>query len=60
MTNRKLGLAALLAAVAAFGVAACNPQPAEDAAPSVSEEPAPAPEMSAVPPVESMAPSVHP
>lgn len=60
MTNRKLGIAALLAAVAAFGVAACNPQPAEDAAPSVTEEAAPPADVSAVPPVESAAPSVTP
>ena len=59
MTNRKLGIAALLAAVAAFGVAACNPQPAEDAAPAV-EETAPPADVSAVPPVESAAPSVTP
>ncbi len=60
MTNRKLGFAALLAAVAAFGVAACNPKPAEEAAPSVTEESMPAPDMSAMPPVESAAPSVTP
>lgn len=59
MTNRKLGLAALLAAAAAFGVAACNPQPAEEAAPAV-EEPAPMTDMSAAPPIESVAPSVTP
>jgi hypothetical protein len=60
MTNRKLGFAALLAAVAAFGVAACNPKPAEEAAPSVTEETMPPADMSAVPPVESAAPSVTP
>lgn len=58
MTIRKLGLTALVAAVAAFSVAACNPQPAEEAAPSV--EAAPPADVSALPPVESAAPSVTP
>jgi hypothetical protein len=59
MTKSKLGFAALLAAVAAFGVAACNPKPAEEAAPSVTEETM-STDLSAVPAVESAAPSVTP
>ncbi|MGE3304191.1 MAG: hypothetical protein AB7M12_13890 [Hyphomonadaceae bacterium] len=62
MTNRKLGLAALLAAAVTFGVAACGPKPAEEAAPPAeTTEPAPpAPEMSAAPPVDSTMPSAMP
>jgi hypothetical protein len=60
MSNRKLGIAALLAAAVTFGVAACGPQPAEEAAPPAeTTEVAPPADVPSVA-VESVAPSVTP
>jgi hypothetical protein len=61
MSNRKLAVAAMLAAVVTFAVAACGPKPEEAAPPAeTTTEAAPPVEMSAAPAIESVAPSVTP
>lgn len=57
MSNRKLVLGAMLAAVVTFSVAACGPAPEEAAPPSepTTTEAAPPADMSAMPPVEMSA-----
>jgi hypothetical protein len=60
MTKLKLGFAAGVAALVAFGVAACGPQaekPADTAAPAAVTEPAPAP---VADPAAAPAPAVDP
>jgi hypothetical protein len=60
MTHRKLAIAAALAAVVTFSVAACGPKPEEAAPPSETTEAAPPADLSAMAPVESTVPSTTP